>query len=139
MEGQAGHNIGEGSHSNYRHSQCLRGEDSPISGNEGMEGLCHITFLIKLDPCDDFSRASERSPHHQLDNNPSDQDNVIEELCQNTFMKTPSNKMVNATIGEFIDRTSNAALAIVACVVCARETAARELSQIDLDSLPNRH
>ncbi|KAF8807974.1 hypothetical protein BYT27DRAFT_7211606 [Phlegmacium glaucopus] len=63
----------------------------------------------------------------------------IEALCENSFMKTPLKQVVDATIMEFIDQTSNAALAIGVCAVCARETAAMELTPLCLESIPNSH
>lgn len=63
----------------------------------------------------------------------------MERLCQNGFMKSPSKQVVDAAMAEFIDRTGNAALAAGVCTVCARETAARDLSRLHLDSFPNSH
>lgn len=54
-------------------------------------------------------------------------------------MKPPSKQVVDAAIAEFIDRTGNAALASGVCAVCARETAASDISQHHLDSIPNSH
>jgi hypothetical protein len=52
-------------------------------------------------------------------------------------MKSPSEEIVNTAIGEFIDRTSNDALAVGVCVVCARETNVAELATQRLDCIPN--
>jgi hypothetical protein len=66
-----------------------------------------------------------------------DDDDLL--LCQNEFMKPPSKQVVNAVMAEFIDRTGNAALAAGVCAACARETSAKDLSPLCLDSIPNPH
>ncbi|KAF8804157.1 hypothetical protein BYT27DRAFT_7302151 [Phlegmacium glaucopus] len=69
----------------------------------------------------------------------SDVDGITELLCQNQFMKAPSEEVVNGAIAEFIDRTSNEALATAICAACARETVVKDLSVHRLDFIPNHH
>jgi hypothetical protein len=54
-------------------------------------------------------------------------------------MRAPSKETVDGAIEEFIDRTSNSALAAGVCAVCAREINKRELSVQRLDCIPNGH
>ena len=54
-----------------------------------------------------------------------------------TFMKAPSKTVIESIIGEFIDRTSNAALAVGVCAVCAREANKSELTVHRIDCIPN--
>lgn len=70
------------------------------------------------------------------DTNENDPNTV---LCENEFMKSPSKHVIDAAIAEFIDRTGNTALAASNCAVCARETTAANISQLQLDSIPNPH
>lgn len=69
----------------------------------------------------------------------SEPDRIVTELCQNGFMKAPSKEEVNLAIGTFIDRTSNAAVAVGVCCVCAWETVVSELVCQKLASFPNPH
>ncbi|KAF8798476.1 hypothetical protein BYT27DRAFT_7320360 [Phlegmacium glaucopus] len=66
-----------------------------------------------------------------------DLDPVIERLCQNSFMKSPSKEVVEAVMAEFIDRTNNLALATGVCAACACEMPVKELTTHILDSIPN--
>lgn len=43
-------------------------------------------------------------------------------------MKVPSKEVIDSAVAEFIDRTSNAALAVGMCAACARETSTADLS-----------
>lgn len=52
-------------------------------------------------------------------------------------MRAPPQQVINSAIGEFIDRTSNSALAIGVCAVCARETNRSELMPYRLNDLPS--
>lgn len=62
-----------------------------------------------------------------------------EVFCNNSFMKAPSKAAVNDAICQFIDRTSNEALAIGVCAVCARETNRADLTLRQLNSIPSPH
>jgi hypothetical protein len=74
------------------------------------------------------------------ENTPSTQDSLIDDiLCENAFMAPPSKRAVDDAKAQFIDRTNNAALAMGACAVCARETARSELQPTMLDCIPNSH
>ena len=64
---------------------------------------------------------------------------AVYELCQNTFMKAPTKEVVDSLIEQFIDRTSNSAMAVAVCAVCARETSKAELKPLHLDLIPSRH
>ncbi|KAF8804167.1 hypothetical protein BYT27DRAFT_7214241 [Phlegmacium glaucopus] len=66
-----------------------------------------------------------------------DSDPVIERLCQNSFMKSPSKEVVEAAMAEFIDRTNNLALATGVCAACAREMPVKELTTHTLNSILN--
>lgn len=57
-------------------------------------------------------------------------------LLENNFMKPPSKQVIDDAIGDFIDRTSNLAMAVGACAVCARETNRAELIQCQLNLIP---
>ena len=48
-------------------------------------------------------------------------DQEILPLTENAFMKAPMKQVIESAIAEFIDRTSNAALAVGVCAVCAQE------------------
>ena len=52
-------------------------------------------------------------------------------------MKAPQKEVIDSTIGQFIERTSNAVLAVWVCVVCAHETDCTEISLQPLDSIPS--
>jgi hypothetical protein len=54
-------------------------------------------------------------------------------------MRPPSKIVIESLIGNFIDRTSNEALAVGVCAVCARETNARDLTVHRIDCIPNPH
>ena len=58
---------------------------------------------------------------------------------QDSFMKPPSKQIVDSTIGEFIEHTSDSALAIGVCAMCARETNRKELMPHCLDCIPSSH
>jgi hypothetical protein len=60
-------------------------------------------------------------------------------LGQNPFMKAPSKEVVDSVIGEFIDCTSNLAMAMGVCAVCAREAKRTELASHRLNLVPNPH
>jgi uncharacterized protein DUF6570 len=78
------------------------------------------------------------SNRQQTDGSESIIDNAINyHLCNNDFMKAPSEDVVNAAIADFIDRTGNEALAAGVCAVCARKTNAIELSAQRLNVIPN--
>ena len=62
-----------------------------------------------------------------------------EVLCQNSFMKVPSQSTVDDAICQFIDHTSNEALAMGVCAVCARETNRADLTKEKLESIPSSH
>lgn len=62
---------------------------------------------------------------------------VEEALCHNSFMKAPQKEVIDAAIGEFIQRTGNSALATAFCAVCARENDRAELTPHHLDTIPN--
>ena len=70
--------------------------------------------------------------------NPNE-DETIELLCHNGFMKSPSKQVVDGAIADFIDRTGNLALKVGVCAVCARETTATDLVTHSLHSIPNPH
>ena len=52
-------------------------------------------------------------------------------------MKVPSKEVIDNTIIEFIEHTSNSAMAIGICAVCAREMTRMELTPHRLDLFPN--
>lgn len=54
------------------------------------------------------------------------------------FMKTPATATMNKIVREFIDRTGNDALKTLTCACCASETAASNITEMTLDSIPNR-
>lgn len=55
------------------------------------------------------------------------------------FMKAPSKQAIDSAIGEYIERTSNAAMAVGVCAVCARECSLADLSPHCLDLIPSPH
>ena len=79
--------------------------------------------------CEIWSRAASSQPTSQ----------TTETLLESPFMEPPSRQVVETAIGEFIDRTSNAAVATGICAVCARETNRGELSPHQLDNIPSPH
>jgi hypothetical protein len=66
-----------------------------------------------------------------------DQDEEM--LCHNAFMKAPSKQVIDSSIEEFIDRTSNSAMAVGVCASCARESGIAELTPHRLGLIPNPH
>lgn len=58
---------------------------------------------------------------------------------QDAFMRAPSKEVIDSLIRDFIDRTSNSALATGVCAVCARETSRKELTAHQLDLIPSPH
>lgn len=60
-------------------------------------------------------------------------------LDHNAFMKAGSTEAVDSAIVEFIERTSNLAMARGVCAVCAREMAVGELTPHRLDAFPSPH
>jgi hypothetical protein len=63
----------------------------------------------------------------------------IERLHTNSFMRAPTDEVISHSISEFIDRTSNMALKVVACGICAREKGKITSNQISLADIPNQH
>lgn len=59
------------------------------------------------------------------------------DLLEGPFMRAPPQQVIDSAIGEFIDRTSNSALAMGVCAVCARETNRSELTPYRLNDLPS--
>jgi hypothetical protein len=64
---------------------------------------------------------------------------VDEEQPHTSFMRAPSKEVIDGAIREFIDRTSNSALAVGVCAVCARETNRKDLSSLPLGQIPSPH
>ena len=64
-------------------------------------------------------------------------DHTVDDLSENSFMKAPSKQVIESSIGEFIDRTCNSALAAGICAACARETNTSDLTHYRLDLVPN--
>jgi hypothetical protein len=76
--------------------------------------------------------------------NPSINDTIpnyesIERLHTNIFMRAPTSEVISHSISEFIDRTSNMALQVVPCGICARERSKNSTNQIGLADIPNQH
>ena len=76
---------------------------------------------------------------HAIDSDGNDGDEIVNVLCQNAFMKAPQKHVIDGLIGDFIDRTSNSAMAVAACAVCARELNRTDLTSYRLDLIPSRH
>ncbi|KAF8798658.1 hypothetical protein BYT27DRAFT_7122753, partial [Phlegmacium glaucopus] len=61
------------------------------------------------------------------------------ELCQGRFMNAPSKEVIDSARSQFIDRTSNSAVAIGICVTCAQETPVKDLTRYPIEHIPNPH
>lgn len=85
------------------------------------------------------SRNQETSHHDVLDTEPSHSISSEDGLCENGFMRAPPKHVIDGAIADFIDRTSNSAMAVGACAVCARETNIADLTPRRLDHIPNHH
>jgi hypothetical protein len=95
-----------------------------------------------MESCQQQSTASTSQgvdEHEDANYNTPVLDCIDDMLCQNAFMTAPSRQAIDSAIAEFIDRTSNAALAVGVCAVCARETFMTELSSHLLEHIPNPH
>ena len=64
-------------------------------------------------------------------------DGVEDDLTEGVFMKAGSSAVIDGVISEFIDHTGNLAMAVGSCAVCARETSMSDLTERDLDAIPN--
>ncbi|KAF8806047.1 hypothetical protein BYT27DRAFT_7257469 [Phlegmacium glaucopus] len=64
---------------------------------------------------------------------------VVNELCENLFMRTPLTKVINDARVEFIDRTSNEVVAVGSCSSCAQEMARTDLMVFSINAIPNGH
>jgi hypothetical protein len=62
---------------------------------------------------------------------------IEEALCDNTFMRAPAKQVIDDAIVEFMDRTSNSAMAFGVCAVCARETKRTEITAHWFDDVPS--
>lgn len=60
-------------------------------------------------------------------------------LLHNSFMRAPSKLVIDNAIGDFMEHTSNSAMAVGSCAVCARETSRSELASYRLDCFPSGH
>ncbi|KAF8816193.1 hypothetical protein BYT27DRAFT_7248501 [Phlegmacium glaucopus] len=69
----------------------------------------------------------------------SAEERVVNELCENSFMRMPPTKVIDDARAEFIDRTSNGVVAVASCGSCAQETLRTELMVFSLDAIPNGH
>ena len=59
-------------------------------------------------------------------------------LQENMFLTPPSKETIENCIINFIDKTSNEAVARVTCGICAADGFKRERKEVDLDDLPNK-
>ena len=90
--------------------------------------------------CEASTFVGKETSHQDTQDSELSHSRSIEgDLCENGFMRLPQKKVIDEAIGEFIDRTSNSAMAIGACAVCARETNMADLTTQRLDHVPNRH
>lgn len=63
----------------------------------------------------------------------------VETLLSNSFMEPPSKDDIESSIAHFIDRTSNAAVKVLPCAVCARETHLSDITTLKLTNITNSH